>query len=72
MEPDIISNHHQSHIVTTNGNGCEETFPDSPRDIVCKVQNTVIGISPNTYQTQVTVIRESDQMKELQTNIRDV
>lgn len=61
MEPDLITNHSTAVL-----------GPDSPREVLEKMTKEVIPVVEAGMPKQVTILRVTDQMKELQTNIRDV
>lgn len=67
MEPDLISNH-TTPLTLTIG---EKPDIDSPRGDITQHSREVISSCKNEFPQQVIVTRLNDQMKELQTNIRD-
>jgi len=67
MEPDLISNH-AAPLTLVIG---EKPEIDSPRGDICQHSKEVISACKNDFPKQVVVTRLNDQMRELQTNIRD-
>lgn len=68
MEPDLISTVTTAPLsLIIDG---KTVSPDSPRDVV--YNHEVIQTCENTFTKQVIVTRLTEQMRELQTNIRDV
>ena len=65
MEPDLI------HSVSSVSQGEEDGKSKKLHLVISDLKEQVISTCPNDFPKQVTVIRLNDQMRELQTNIRD-